>query len=124
MRERNRLVSNSSSSSFIFAYKKGVDIQRMLDILGVRAESPLSDMAESVIWQLFKAPKYRNQEEFAKDYDWEGDKDLLRAWERGWTVHAGYASDEDWSNYGAIILCNLSLNIETDDVILKKESGY
>jgi hypothetical protein len=83
-------------------------------------------MAESIAWTLFRAKKYGTLKEFLDDYDWEDEQlhPLTKAFEEGWTVHAGSASDEDWSNHGEVVLCNLAMDIETDEILLKKESGY
>lgn len=142
MKVRTGHVSNSSSSSFIIAFKsKNLSTPKektemLLDILlggnrGILAEELIRPIAKAIIKNGFREDgiKYFLEEwdservwheENDQEY-WESgqEKAVRKAMADGWEVGIGFVSYNESDDPGEIFLGNSHLNIQTDSVILK-----
>jgi hypothetical protein len=119
MKVREGFVSNSSSSSFIVAAKGELTEALVLQALGVAETSPLYKFAKDIAGLLADA-KEMDFEDLA---DWGDDGTLKNLIKRGFTVYEGSASDDDYRSAEAA-LCEMTINYESDDLVIIKEGGY
>ena len=128
MKIRNGFVSNSSSSSFIIAFKGKLSEYTLLKAFGVPNESPLHIVAQEMAKCLlgncsspyFDLASY--VERCNKDY-YAVNRQILDLMQNGYTVMEGTVSDEEGEVEGMI--CNfLGLNYKSPDLVIFKEAGY
>lgn len=129
MKTRNGFVSNSSSSSFLICIKKGEELsqENILKTFEIGENSPLYDLADNLAVYLSDNVKQMTMDTIKNDYTWKGEIEdygvkLLELIQDGWDVYKGYASNE--GDAIEAYLCDVELNIKTDNLILEKEGGY
>jgi hypothetical protein len=98
MKVRNGFVSNSSSSSYLLAYKPGEDISRsgLVEALGARPGTPAEELLKPYV-DFFLAGKRMTKEDLEERYN-SGDRmpeKLQEALGKGWEVIHIRASNED-----------------------------
>jgi hypothetical protein len=118
MKTRIGFVSNSSSSSFIVGIKNDkpltIDmVKKMLNTSGI-----IDEIAEKFLDNSHK----KNAKNMLYDYDIEPGDDLFNIVNSCKVLYDGYFSNEE----GGIeeLLCNMDIDYEDDDIIVKKEGGY
>lgn len=123
MKTRQGFVSNSSSSSFIIAYKGDKPtVSRLVDVLGVRPNALLYDFSIAIAEYLLTAEELddydkENMKIFPKSYGLQG-----HLFHEGFTILKGSCLDERWGIEAAMV--DLELDYESDDLVIKKEAGY
>lgn len=129
MKVRNGFVSNSSSSSFLICIKKGEELsqENVLKTFEIGENSPLYNMASELAGYLAENVGQITMDTIKNDYTWKGEIEdygikLLELIQDGWDVYKGYASNEGGSIEA--YLCDVDLNIKTDNLIIEKEGGY
>jgi len=131
MKIRQGWVSNSSSSSFLIAWRDGDLVDKLEDALKISRSHPFSgfmrEIAEKVAGSGDEITTEKDLKKFAAEhYIEEGDdeygrmKDLLV---EGWSVRVGEWSDD---NYDGIeqFLCNNDFNVDRKDLIVEHSGGY
>jgi len=130
MKTRNGFVSNSSSSSFIIAWKKkNEDVKKLLEkAFAIPKFHPLSDITEKVVNCLcsqLNENTFYTEDDYLNYIAEEGEykeKEILKFIREGFTVGIGSLSDEE---YGIeAMLCNTDLNYKSDDLVIIHEGGY
>ena len=123
MKIRNGFVSNSSSSSFIVAYKgeKPTEAQ-MMESFGIAKGSPAAELFGGSFKKLLAAKRVPKADiEDMRQYD--SDSEELKLLDGGWTVLRGSASDEG-SGPDESFLCDSDIDISTDSFKIIKSAGY
>jgi len=128
MKIRNGFISNSSSSSFIIAYKKEInEIDFVKNVLLIPENSPMFNFGKEV-FKLFmnNSREIKNIDEWIKEnfYD-EKDyetKEMKKIKDEGFIIKDGSFSNEEYGleDY----LCNTDLNIKTENFIIIHSGGY
>ncbi len=134
MKIRQGLVSNSSSSSFVVMHREGVTEKDVQVSLVSGPNSPFYHLAKRVAHVLMSPENCKTEEQLANvctyGYldEWEEykeDEDLqlaLYKMKDGWIVRYGRASNEDDLPGG--VLCEMDIDYESPDLIIKKNGGY
>ena len=135
MKIRTGFVSNSSSSSFIIATKGKLtkELLEKHDIFKTGKESVFYNLAKTCSDILSQADELSLKEFLVRgDYDnldnamaegYSTDKEIAFYIKNGWTAYEGCVSD-DSGDYEDYVLCNLSLDYVSDELIVKKDAGY
>jgi len=132
MKRRIGFVSNSSSSSFIIGIKKGSSIKRVLEKYELEESHPFYEIVDATISVLIKESEritladyikigcYENAQECAEDSD-EGQA-MVDMDKKGFNLYIGSCSDEGEGFEAS--LCEMEINVNTDDLIIIKRGGY
>lgn len=126
MKIRNGFVSNSSSSSYVIAYKGELTSERILEAMEVSKNSPLYDIAIEMS-KLFVSlgKKYTKITEAVEDEDFLYEcPEMLEKMKEGFSICKGECSDENYGNGMELAMVNLDFDYESEDLIIKKEAGY
>lgn len=131
MKMRNGFVSNSSSSSFILAIKgpknrlKSVLKESFAVPKGHPFEGIIQSITECFLEEVERA-EVVDHEWIVDRYDWDPDHEeakwLHKLLADGYKVFEGSFTDEDEA--AEAMLCDMDLDIKTDNIIIKKEGGY
>jgi len=134
MKVRNGFVSNSSSSSFIVVSKKGdISEEKIIKAFGVKENTPLYVLTKGISSQIINSSEEMDREAFISECYWSNgatDEEFkleypeeFELFEKsrtdGWKIYFGSADSYDEST-----LCELDLDYEDDEIIIKKEGGY
>jgi len=132
---RAGFVSNSSSSSFIIGVKPGtkLTVDKMMELFKIPSDSPVYNLNKEIAEAFIHCADQVTPEEILNDYGYESleeatssrygiGKDLAMVVERKMDIYRGYAADDN----GGVeaMVCDMTLNIETDDLVIKKDGGY
>lgn len=131
MKYRAGFVSNSSSSSFIVAVRgdNKLDVDTLVSHFKVLQTSPLYDIAVGMAQVIVDRSRLYDEEEILYQFGYssideavEDNNRHAKLLKEGYTVYSGYASDED----GGIeaMVCNTSMDYESEDIVLYSEGGY
>jgi len=119
MKTRNGFVSNSSSSSFVVAAKKGSTKIKLV------IEVDIADFADHTILNVKQLDKYLDDDGLEKDEcSWYGN--AVKALKEGKAIYKGWFAD-DSDKPLEVFLCSHGIpqETETDDFkILESEGGY
>ena len=124
MKIRQGFVSNSSSSSFIIAFKKGLTEKqiesKIVEKLKIPQDSPIFWLAGDI------AKVFTNYQDidFA-DYEEEEDyiKNIRKLESKGFVVYEGSASNDDY-DVAENLVCDMELYIDEPDLYISKGGGY
>jgi hypothetical protein len=124
MKIRNGFVSNSSSSSFVIAYKGNLEeeLDKALK-LPVPENYPLRELIVELAdaFHINVNETFKDMASYKKGgYD-EDDSEVKELFEKGFTVAVG--SFEDIEAVEAF-LCNQDIDYESDTLVIKQEGGY
>ena len=123
MKVRLGFVSNSSSSSFVIASKKGeLTKEKLIKAFGVDKKSLFYKTSVKMSECLFNYSEKQNEDSLAKDRgDYDFPEDIQKALSLG-IVYTGSVCDED----GGVeeLLCSLDLDYEDEEIYIHKEGGY
>jgi len=126
MKIRNGFVSNSSSSSFVVAVSPDSDLKTELEKFKVSDDSnPFVEVANEIVdWIIGSVDIYDDE-----DLKYELDEDYLsenikQAHFHGWKLYRGCASDGCCDDGVEGIVCNMTIDINNDNLIIEKEGGY
>ena len=123
MKIRYGFVSNSSSSSFIVAYKGEKPTQeQVLEAVGIVKGSPAAAMFGGIFKELLSA-KRMHKEDIKEMREYDPEDETLKLIDEGWTVLLGHASDEGGDPDEAF-LCFSDIEVVTDNFRILKDSGY
>jgi hypothetical protein len=126
MKIRNGFVSNSSSSSFIIAFKG--DVKEQLEkALGLQLKDnyPIPELLGlSEFFRKNIDSIYLNYNEFSDDagYCPIDDDELIKFFDQGFSVATGGFAD-DYSGL-ASFLCSTDFNYKSDNLIILQQGGY
>lgn len=123
MKIRNGFVSNSSTSSFIVAYKgEKPTNEQVMESFGIAKDSPAAKLFGGIFKKLLAAESISKAdiEDMRKYYS---DSEALKLIDAGWTVLQGGASDMD-GYPDEIFLCLSDIDISTDTLRIIKSAGY
>jgi hypothetical protein len=124
MKIRNGFVSNSSSSSFIIAYKG--DLKEELDKalkLPVPENYPLKDLVIDLAAVFFKnVDETFNDVASYEEERYKADKEVKELFEKGFTIATGGFPDD--MNPTCSYLCNQNIEYESDTLLIKQDGGY
>lgn len=128
MKIRTDFVTNSSSSSFIVFSKKELTKETLFELLKLDEEHPLKDIMNLIADCIINCIECENFEDYVKewysDYNEEISKEYLELSKKFPYFYEGSFSTEGYDNPMEAALCNMDLNIETDDLVIKHEGGY
>jgi hypothetical protein len=124
MKIRNGFVSNSSSSSFVIAYKG--DLKEELDKalkLPVPENYPLKDLVIDLAAVFFKNvdETFNDVASYEKER-YKTDKEVKKLFEKGFTIATGGFSDD--TNSTCSYLCDQNIYYESDTLVIKQDGGY
>ena len=124
MKIRDGFVSNSSSSSFIVAYKGEKPTQeQVMEAVGIAKGSPAAELFGGIFKELLGA-KRMSKEDIKEMREYYPDNEALKLLDDGWTVLQGLASDEG-NDPDESFLCFSEIDVSTDTFrIIKEEAGY
>ena len=128
MKIRNSFVSNSSSSSFIIAVKKGKALNEdvLMKAFKVPKGTPLYDIAYEMADILVKSGEPMTLKEYMEDQSIEEMSELQdgvkEAFDKG-KVYCGSVSD-DGTEPAEAMLCMIDLDYEDENIYISKEGGY
>ncbi len=129
MKIRSGFVSNSSSSSFIVAYKDNFmeEYKKEFSVNETRSGFPkiTYDIGESFKRNI--SEEYTSLEDFINDVDWFRDEvkeRFTKLLAQGYKVAVGSVSDE--SDYDKIdkYLCHTEFDYSSDNISIYKEESY
>jgi hypothetical protein len=128
MKVRNGFVSNSSSSSFIFArhpdFPSAEDIFK-LHYMPEHDGNPWAPIFNPII-KHFASALENEEMDLEEWYGPRGEEECMNKWwelkDAGWKIFTGSFSDED----GAMdaMLCDLDMHIDNPMYKLEKDGGY
>lgn len=120
MKTRNGFVSNSSSSSFVVAYKVKPTPEALANEL--LATDMFKELALQAAELLLDARPYELEEAEQTGDHLLGDDRVIKAFADGWTVLYGDATDEN--DAPDLVVCRAELDIETPNLLVYKEADY
>jgi hypothetical protein len=128
MKTRNGFVSNSSSSSFLIAWKKNKDKEKELQkILALPAKHPLEGISleiANVISDCIEE-RFTTEEEYDAYLEESGDsreKKIIELLKDKYEVGIGSFTNEESGIEG--YLCDNDIEINTDKIVFLHEGGY
>lgn len=127
MKVRSGFVSNSSSSSFIVAYRSNF-ADDFKNAVADTEKSPFAFMIQEVgacfkrnIDETFKSLRdYFESEDYDKD---RPDKKVIELLEKGFIVATGSISDENYDGMDSY-LAHVEIEFENDSLAIYTEGGY
>jgi len=138
MKIRNGFVSNSSSSSFVVGFPKGLSKSEkkkiLFDKMGVDKNSFFIIAAEEISKCILdsehvKGEKgmleyygYDTMESFAEDYEWEYNT-IKKALDKGFDLYLGSATNEGYE-IGEALFCEMGWHVDDDDFVISKEESF
>lgn len=140
MKVRSGFVSNSSSSSFVVAYRGGKPQLKRKINEAFRIKKPknypikdcdLGDFGQSVLDGLDDSQKYTSEVKFQKEWGEDSDNwfepetfEKLRGMiKAGFTVQMGEFPDDE-EEITTAILCNSEILYEDDELYIQSNMGY
>ena len=131
MKIRFGFVSNSSSSSFIIAFKGNEDElrEKLRNIFGIHQDnypiksmSPIGDVVADNIDDPIKT--LEDWDDFIGDLDnpRENHVRFIERLKEGWTVYCGGFADDH--NKLETFLCNSDIDYEDEEILIWQEGGY
>ena len=132
MKTRNGFVSNSSSSSFVLAVRKGHNVRELLEgmhpIPWMFAEPVINFLSEQKLLPVGEALKNFFCCDNDMEYVLERSADILALIEGedldDWLLVCGDASDFDRDNIGETTLCYATVEHDEGDIRLWSQGGY
>jgi hypothetical protein len=135
MKIRTGFVSNSSSSSFIVAFKGNLDevLEKAFHV-EISMYHPLchviTDMVETIKASVYKEDIYNSLEEYLKELECEDvgnlgyhEKEIAALLQKGYKVGSG-GFEDDYEGSITSYLCNQDFDFESDDLVFKQDGGY
>jgi len=131
MKSRYGWVSNSSSSSFVIAWKN----KKLLDLIDGVIAIPETHPFSRLMWEIAKElsgageviKDLKGLEKYRKDGHYEKGEveDLKELIEKGYTLRVGSWSNENGDDsYVERFLADNDLNVDTEDLKIIHEGGY
>lgn len=130
MKTRHGFVSNSSSSSFIVATKPGVTESQLVELLKVPKDSPLRFVAEEIASLIMRQNSMTPKEaisEYEEDYgeaiSESVNYDIIeKAIKKDMEIRQGSVADD--GEPIEAMFCDMGMEYEDDNIIIRKEGGY
>ncbi len=139
MKIRNGFVSNSSSSSFIVGFKKGLSNeekeQLLLKKMGIiNEDSFFYNVAKEITECIINSEFIKNKEKLLEEYGYDSFEEMeeLESWitnvflkceEKNFDFYTGSAAN-DSENTGETLLCDMEWNIVDDDIFIQKDVSF
>jgi len=122
MKIRTDFVTNSSASSFIIACKEELTREKVEGLFSVPEDHLLYELVKDITDIIFERTDKTTKEEMLEDYEEIPSKygDIFE--KQGYHFYRGFFADD--RGPAEAYLCNIDLNIETEDFILIHEGGY
>ena len=124
MKVRNGFVSNSSSSSFIVAYKGSLN-DELNKAFKLPQNFPIKNLNVTKLFENNTNEKFETVEEYLKfvEEDWDIDSEIPSLIKEGFNVIYGSFSSESGDSL-EYFLCESDINYKSENLIIKKEGGY
>lgn len=130
MKTRIGFVSNSSSSSFVVGFKGEITEEKLIEVFKVPKDSPLYFVAEKCAKIFMDSDeRIKNIKDYIKyliDNGCESSDDPLgieKYLNKDFQFIVGTVGDDSGEAMESM-LCEASINYESNDLIIKKEGGY
>ena len=138
MKIRSSFVSNSSSSSFLLAFKGELDKEELIKAFKVPKDSPLYPLAEEAVsvfmnfdFQFGDVDNYIKEYllgdqgydcDFSEEDLCDEEKEALKTLREGYTICIGFACNENGGVEAAV--CDMGIDYKSDNLIVKSGGGY
>ena len=138
MKIRNGFVSNSSSSSFIVGFKKGLSNkekeQLLLKKMGINENSFFYNIAKEITGCIINSNFIKNKEKLLEEFGYDSFEEMeeLESWttnaflkceEKNFDIYTGSAGN-DSEDTGEILLCDMEWNIDDNDIFIQKDASF
>ena len=124
MKTRNGFVSNSSSTSFLIASKAELTKEKVESLFGIPEDSPFKELIDKIVNAFYHSldkPFKAIIEYIRETGDDDPDEKIQQWFKDGFFVYQGLWSTEDEPMEA--MLCETSINYESDDLIIKHDRG-
>ena len=123
MKIRTDFITNSSSSSFVIATKEELTLEKLCQVFGFPEDHILYDHFKQIPEMIFKRSTRITKEEVMLLYHNEIPDIYAQVFDKqGYYVYDGYFADDCGPTEA--FLCNIDLNIDTEDFIMRHESRF
>lgn len=136
MKFRNGFVSNSSSSSFMVGFPKGLSDKEkealLFEKIGVTKDSFLFPAAKGIAECILGAEKIEDKEEWAKEECYNSFAEMEKEFgvrkgafkNDNLDYYDGSAGSDAFENVGEILFCDMEWFVNDDDFFMSKDASF
>jgi len=122
--KRLGFVSNSSSSSFIIGVKGDLTKEKLLKEFKVPEDSPLFEFIKDLAKVIVKNSEEISYSSYEKEWGEDDVPEIAKKIKyKEMKMYRGYASDDPGMGTENA-LCEMTIDYESEDLIMQKKNGY